>query len=190
MTRPTGSDYVTTVAKRYKGRIDSYQIWNEGGLPQFWSSTPAKLAQLTAAAHVAIKKADPHALVVATPLLPRQPHWESWSKAYLVALRDVHWPVDVFAIHSYQPDRLANPDGRVAVIQSTKDVLRSVHAPSRPLWDTETNYTSHAYFWPKQKIAGPRGGGLGRAGLPRLAAAQREPHVLVRLQPSRSVRSA
>lgn len=150
------TDYVTTVVKRYKGRIDSYQIWNESQLPQFWSSTPARLAQLTAAAHVAIRKADPHALVVATPLLPRQPHWESWSKAYLVALRDVHWPVDVFAIHSYQPDKLANPDGRVVVIKQTKALLRSARAPRRPLWDTETNYTSHAYFWPKQKIRGNR----------------------------------
>jgi hypothetical protein len=150
------TSYVTAVAKRYKGRIDSYQIWNEGGLPQFWSSTPAKLAQLTAAAYVAIHKTDPHALVVATAMLPRQPHWRSWSTAYLTALRDFAWPVDVFAIHSYQPDQLATPDGRVVVIKRTKDVLRSVHAPSLPLWDTEANYTSHHYFWPKQKIGGPR----------------------------------
>jgi hypothetical protein len=150
------TDYVTTVVERYKGRIDSYQIWNESQLPQFWSSTPARLAQLTAVAHVAIRKADPHALVVATPLLPRQPHWESWSTAYLVALRGFHWPVDVFAIHSYTRDRLATPDGRAAVIASTKDVLRSVHAPSRPVWDTEANYTSRRFFSATEKITGPR----------------------------------
>jgi polysaccharide biosynthesis protein PslG len=148
------TNYVSTVVKRYKGRIDSYQIWNESQLPQFWSSTPAKLAQLTAVARVAIRKADPHALVVATPMLPRQPHWLSWSKAYLTALRGLGWPVDVFAIHSYTRDRLATPDGRVVVIKSTKDLLRSVHAPSRPLWDTEANYTSRRYF--DAKITGPR----------------------------------
>ena len=144
------------MATRYAGRIDSYQIWNEGGLPQFWSSTPAKLAELTAAAYVAIKEADPYAKVVATAMLPRQSSWLTWSRAYLKALRDHNWPVDVFAIHSYQPDNLANPDGRVIVIKRTKDLLRSVHAPLRPLWDTEANYTSHAYFWPYQKIAGQR----------------------------------
>jgi polysaccharide biosynthesis protein PslG len=150
------TNYVTKVVARYKGRIDSYQIWNEPQLPQFWSSTPAKLAQLTAAARAAVKKADPKALVVATPMLPRQPRWRSWSTAYLTALRDLGWPVDVFAIHSYTRDRLANPDGRAAVIKSTKDLLRSVRAPSRPLWDTEANYTSRRYFMQQKKITGPR----------------------------------
>jgi hypothetical protein len=148
--------YVTTVAKRYEGRIDSYQIWNEGGLMPFWSASPSRLARLTAVAYVAIKKADPAAEVVSTPMLPRQPNWRSWSTAYLTRLRDFGWPVDVFAIHSYQPDKLANPDGRVVVIKQTKALLRSARAPRRPLWDTETNYTSHAYFWPKQKIRGNR----------------------------------
>ena len=111
---------------------------------------------LTAAAYVAIKRADPHALVVATPMLPRQPYWQSWSTAYLTALRGFAWPVDVFALHSYQPDQLATPDGRVVVIKRAKDLLRSVHAPSRPLWDTEANYTSSRYKWPTTKIAGPR----------------------------------
>jgi hypothetical protein len=150
------TDYVSTVAKRYKGRIGSYQIWNEGGLPGFWSASPSRLARLTAAAYVVIKKVDPSALVVSTPMLPRQSNWQSWSTAYLTRLRDFGWPVDVFAIHSYEPDRLANPEGRVVVIKQTKALLRSARAPGRPLWDTETNYTSHAYFWPKQKIHGNR----------------------------------
>jgi polysaccharide biosynthesis protein PslG len=150
------TNYVTAVARRYKGRIDSYQVWNEAGLPQFWSSTPAKLAQLTAAAYVVIKKTDPGALVVGTPMLPRQPHWRAWSKTYLHALGDFGWPVDVFALHSYQPDKLATPDGRVVVIKRAKQVLRDVGAPALPLWDTEANYTSRHYFWPKQKITGKR----------------------------------
>ena len=146
------TDFVTAVATRYAGRIDSYQIWNEGGLRQFWSSTPAKLAQLTALAYVAIKRADSRAKVVSSPMLPRQPHWREWATSYLKALRHVGWPVDVFAIHSYQPNRLATPDGRVLVIQQTKAIMRSVGAPSRVLWDTETNYTSRAFV--KRKITG------------------------------------
>jgi hypothetical protein len=149
-------DYVTTVAKRYKGRIDSYQIWNEGGLPQFWSGSPARLAKLTAVAYLAVKKADHAAKVVSSAMLPRQPNWRPWSAAYLRALGDLGWPVNVFAIHSYQPDKLANPDGRVVVIKATQALLRSVGAPSRPMWDTEANYTSRRYVWPKQKITGQR----------------------------------
>jgi hypothetical protein len=148
-------DYISTVVKRYKGRIDSYQIWNEGGLPQFWTATPGRLATLTSVAYLAVKKADPRALVVTTPMLPRQPNWRPWSTAYLTAMRALGWPADVFAIHSYQPDELANPDGRVVVIKSTQALLRSLHAPARPMWDTEANYTSRHYVWPKNKITGP-----------------------------------
>jgi hypothetical protein len=137
--------YVTTVARRYQGRIDSYQIWNEASLPQFWRGTPAGLAQLTTAARIAIKRADPRALVVSTPMLPRQRNWSTWSTTYLKALRARGWPVDVFAIHSYQRDKLTGPEGRAAGIRKMRRVLTSVKAPALPIWDTEANYASNQY---------------------------------------------
>lgn len=138
-------DYVRTVATRYRGRIDSYQIWNEASLPQFWTSTPVHLARLTGYAYRAIKQADPLATVVSTPMLPRQPNWKTWSTAYLKALRHNSWPVDVFAIHSYQRNRLSTPDGRVLGIRRMKGVLARAHVPHRPVWDTEGNYSSKAF---------------------------------------------
>jgi hypothetical protein len=137
--------YVTTVATRYSGQIDSYEIWNEATTPLMWNGTMAQLATLTAAAHSAIKAADPHALVVANALLRRQPDWVARSTAYLTALRDVGWPVDVFAMHSYQTNNMGNPDGRVSVIKQTEAIMRSVGTPAFPLWDTEANYSSNAY---------------------------------------------
>jgi len=140
------SAYVTAVASRYRGRIDSYQIWNEAALPQFFAGTPAQLAALTAVANARIKAVDKRALVVATGMLPRQSAWNRWAGAYLVALRAHRWPVDVFAVHSYQPDALATPDGRLLTLQRTQALLRLVKAPNRPLWDTEANYTSRRYI--------------------------------------------
>lgn len=139
------STYVSTVASRYRGRIDSYQIWNEPSLPMFWQGTTVKLAELTQRAFLDIRAADPHALVVSAPMLPRQRTWASWSLSYLQALRARSWPVDVFAIHSYQPDDQATPDGRVVNIRKMKRLLVQAHAPRRPLWDTEANYTSERY---------------------------------------------
>jgi hypothetical protein len=156
--------YVTTVASRYRGRIDSYQIWNEPSKALFWNGTMQQLAGLTAAAYPAIKAADPQAQVVAAPLLQRQTNWQARSTAYLVALRNAGWPVDVFALHSYQTNRLGNPDGRVAVIKATEAILRAVHAPARPLWDTEANFSSNAYT--AHKITGDRAAGwIARAYL-------------------------
>jgi hypothetical protein len=147
-------NYVRTVVTRYRGRIDSYQIWNEASLPQFWHSTPYNLAQLTKAAYPVIKSVDRNAKVVSTPMLPRQPTWSTWSKAYLKALRKARWPVDVFAIHSYQRDKRSSPAGRVFSIKRMKRVLVAAHAPHRPMWDTEGNYTSNSYA--KYKITGKR----------------------------------
>ncbi|MGZ4595188.1 MAG: endo-1,4-beta-xylanase [Actinomycetes bacterium] len=141
--------YVSTVAKRYRGRIDAYQIMNEGSLWQFWRGTPERLARLTVLASRAIKLADPAALVVATPMLPRQRTWTDWSTRYLQALKDRRWPVDVFAIHSYQPDSKSNPDGRATGIRRVEKLLTTMGAPKRPLWDTEANYSAASYYAPK-----------------------------------------
>ncbi len=139
------SAYVTAVATRYRGRIDSYQVWNEAALPQFFAGTPVQLADLTAVANVRIKAVDKRALVVATGMLPRQTAWTRWAGAYLNALKARRWPVDAFAVHSYQPDAIATPDGRLLTLQRAQALLAAVKAPKRPLWDTEANYTSRAY---------------------------------------------
>lgn len=146
--------YVGAVATRYRGRIDSYQVWNEAALPGFWSGTPAQLADLTQLANAKIKSVDRAALVVATAVLPRQTAWSAWATAYLRALGARRWPVDVFAVHSYQPDAVANPDGRALTLRRAQDLLTQVRAPARPLWDTEANYTSKAFT--TAKLTGQR----------------------------------
>jgi hypothetical protein len=70
-------DFLTALAKRYKGRIAAYQIWNEpnlnvagrsewGGRPP----NPAEYTQMLKVAYQAIKAADPNALVVSAGLAP------------------------------------------------------------------------------------------------------------------------
>ncbi len=137
--------YVDAVVARYRGRIAAYQIWNEAQSPQFWKGTPGGLAHLTQLAAARVAALDPAATVVATPLQPRQSGWQAWSAAYLSALAARGWPVDVFAVHSYQPDALATPDGRFDLLRQAQSVLRAAGAPRRPLWDTEVNYSSPAF---------------------------------------------
>ncbi len=146
--------YVRTVATRYRGRIDAYQVMNEGSLWQFWRGSPERLARLTVLAQRAIKAADPAAYVVSTPMLPRQKRWKPWSTRYLTALKARGWPVDVFAVHSYQPDAMSNPEGRVTGIRTMQGLLRTLGAPRRPMWDTEANYSAASYYAPK--VVGPQ----------------------------------
>jgi len=66
------SQYIRTVATRFKGRISAYEVMNEPRIaeavkpwsPGFFSGSAAKLAELTKIAAFEIKKADPAAKVV------------------------------------------------------------------------------------------------------------------------------
>lgn len=146
--------YVGAVGQRYRGRISSYEVWNEAALRLFWKGTPDQLAALTKVATDRMRAVDPSARVVSTSLLPRQRAWTRWARSYLAGLRSRGWPVDAFALHSYQPNHLATPDGRVRTVRSVQQLLADVGAPRRPLWDTEANFTSPAFA--VRKVTGER----------------------------------
>ena len=60
-------DFCFEVAKRYKGRIHAYQIWNEPNLAREWGDKPPnarEYTQMLKKAYQAIKAVDPNAIVV------------------------------------------------------------------------------------------------------------------------------
>ncbi|MDP1876041.1 MAG: endo-1,4-beta-xylanase [Actinomycetota bacterium] len=132
--------WVTEVATRYKGRITSYQIWNEANLKNFWGGTPEEMAELTKRAYDIIKAIDPAALVVsASPSTRLTASFDRFFPAYLKALADKGWPIDVVGFHTY-PGADGDPVARGALIEATKTALTAAGAPELPLWDTELNY--------------------------------------------------
>jgi polysaccharide biosynthesis protein PslG len=67
------ADFLAAVAKRYKGRIGAYQIWNEPNLAREWGNKqpdPAGYAQMLRMAYKAIKTNDPSATVVTAGMAP------------------------------------------------------------------------------------------------------------------------
>ncbi len=152
--------WVTEVATRYKGRITAYQIWNEANLKNFWNGTPEEMADLTKRAYDIIKGIDPDALVVsASPSTRLTGPFEKFFPAYLTALADKQWPVDVVAIHTY-PTADGDPVARGAVISKVQDYLKKAGAPDLPLWDTELNYgLAGPGDLPRQEITGAQAAG-------------------------------
>jgi len=154
--------WVTEVATRYKGRITSYQIWNEANLKNFWNGTPEEMAELTKRAYDIIKKIDPEALVVsASPSTRLTASFTKFFPAYLKALAAKDWPVDVIGFHTY-PAADGDPVARGALIQATRDALTAAGAPADiPLWDTELNYglAGPGANLPKQEITGAKAAG-------------------------------
>ena len=56
--------FVTALVKRYKGRIASYEMWNEPNAIGFYTGTAAQMAHLVSLAYPIIKTIDPQAIVV------------------------------------------------------------------------------------------------------------------------------
>jgi hypothetical protein len=134
-------DFVTAVATRYKGRLN-YQIWNEPQSKFFWEGTASfgVLAEMTARAYKIIKKTDPHAIVVAAPVLPRTSsggmvRGSKWWNA----LKVEGWPCDVLSYHSY-PEPGRGPEQFKWQTQQVRTYAVILHAPKKPLWCTEVNY--------------------------------------------------
>jgi polysaccharide biosynthesis protein PslG len=66
-------DFVEAVARRYRGRIEHYQIWNEPNLTSEWGHRPvnaAEYVELLRVAYTRIKSADPDAYVISAALAP------------------------------------------------------------------------------------------------------------------------
>ena len=154
--------WVTEVVTRYKGRITSYQIWNEANLKNFWNGTPEEMADLTKRAYDIIKKVDPAALVVsASPSTRLTASFEKFFPAYLKALAAKDWPVDVIGFHTY-PAANGDPVARGALIKATQAALTAAGAPADiPLWDTELNYglAGPGANLPKEEITGAKAAG-------------------------------
>ncbi len=153
--------WVTEVATRYKGRITSYQIWNEANLKNFWNGTPEEMADLTKRAYDIIKKIDPDALVVsASPSTRLTASFDKFFPAYLKALAAKDWPVDVIGIHTY-PTANGDPVARGLLIKAVQAAIKSAGAPDLPLWDTELNYglAGPGPDLPKQDITGAQAAG-------------------------------
>jgi hypothetical protein len=58
-------NFVETVVKRYKGRIEAYEIWNEPNYKRFWKGSEKDFFELTKQAALKIRECDSGAKIVA-----------------------------------------------------------------------------------------------------------------------------
>jgi hypothetical protein len=65
--------YCGALAARYAGRIAAYEVWNEPNLAREWNGQPpdpAAYVQLLRPCYLALKQADPQAMVISAGLAP------------------------------------------------------------------------------------------------------------------------
>lgn len=127
--------YVRTVATRYKGRIRTYEIWNEINVKGFYTGDVDTLVTLAGIAYREIKALDRDALVVSPSITVAGGHLQ-WLERYLAKGGKDY--ADVVAYHFYVPTR--EPEAMLAVIRDVQATMRKHGLAGTPLWNTETGW--------------------------------------------------
>jgi hypothetical protein len=140
--------YVATVARRYRGRISAYEIWNEPNRERFFAGTLPELIELTCRAHRIIKAIDPDALIVSSAPTG-QAEGVQWLEAYLDS--PARGCIDVVGIHLYT---LAHepPEAVVPLAKQLSALLQKVGMPTARVWNTEFGW----FIANKQSANSPR----------------------------------
>jgi hypothetical protein len=117
--------------------VDTFEVWNEPDLPQFWSPAPdaSRYADLYLQTRDAITAVDPDARVIIGGLA----HPGSFLPALLHAHGDLRGHVDGVGIHPYG----GNTFDVLAVVRTARRTLRGLGMGDVPLYVTEVGWTTH-----------------------------------------------
>jgi polysaccharide biosynthesis protein PslG len=119
------------LAGRYRGRIDSWEIWNEPDNADFWTGTAADYARLLKAGAGAVRSAAPNARVVFGGVAGR-PEFA----AEVLADPAIGSLVDIVNAHAYFETWNPNPIETLPAY-----VAAFARVKPRPLWLAEVGYS-------------------------------------------------
>ncbi len=143
--------FMEALAGRYRGRVAAYEIWNEPNLSYEWgylAPDPDKYAALLRAAYLAVKKADPDALVISGGLATTGDGSDT-AMGDLVFLERLYAAgaggyFDALGSHPYAyghaPDE-EDPWGlSLSRVSQQRQVMLSYGDESTPIWITELGW--------------------------------------------------
>ena len=157
----TFAAFAAAAARRYRGRIPAWEVWNEpnNGLSGFWKPQPdpAAYARLAVAAARAIHRADRRATVVSGGLAPTLDFLGTGKDWGFVTAADAAAPrwlrsFDAAAFHPYSflqapaPETDSGPFGPTLVqqIADFRARVQETHTFHVPLWITELGWHTAA----------------------------------------------
>lgn len=129
--------YVQTVARRYRGRIHHYEIWNEVNAGAgFFTGTPEAMFDLQRAAFEVLKGIDPDITVISPSTEGSTEDKFVWFERYMRLMAGRY--ADVVAYHFYIPRKA--PEALLPVVQRVRAILARTGNGHLPLWNTESGY--------------------------------------------------
>jgi len=131
-----------TAAARYRGRILSWELWNEPDLTEYWQGTAAEFAELVRRGAQGVREGDPNAVIV----LAGMSHGPGPFFEELISKHEVQRWVDVIALHGYpeswDEDRAETVYGR-RIAKMNEYVTQE--APMHDVWLNEMGYADYRY---------------------------------------------
>lgn len=132
------AEYVEFIALRYKGRISTYEIWNEPKIPQivpctgvvFFCGSATDLVRLTEIAKAKISVIDPKARV-ASPSFTHGEYGVRMLDQFLKAGGGNF--VDIISFHFY----FSEPEELSRTVKSLRELLARYRLDHLPIWNTE-----------------------------------------------------
>lgn len=136
------AEFMYQLASRYRGRVRSWEIWNEPDNKDYWLGTAEEFAELTRLAARRVREADPGAVL----LLGGMASGPSNFFQALIARFHIDRTVDVVAMHAY-PESWLNVPAETIFQQWVPQVheLLSQDRSGDDLWINEMGYPNYRY---------------------------------------------
>lgn len=132
-------NYVRTLSTRYRGRVHTYEIWNEPNTKESYTGDVPTLVKVSASAYRTLKQVDPSITVISSSPAPNNTAFP-FMRQFLTAGGGTTF--DVLGYHFY--DNLArpqiNPENFLGIADHARLLLKDFHLQSKPIWDTESGY--------------------------------------------------
>lgn len=125
-------NYVRTVATRYKGRIRTYELWNEINDRGFYTGDVQEMVLLAREAYEVLKQVDTKNILVSPSVYGEGRHQE-WLDRFLAYGGGKF--VDVIGYHFYVAT--GTPESMLPLIAKVKRIVASHGLEKLPLWNTE-----------------------------------------------------
>ncbi len=130
--------FMSVITGRYKGKVHSWELWNEPDNQDFWLGSTGQYAALLRAGIQGVRRADPKAIVVLGGIA------DGWGSFFETLIRQYHVDeiVDVVNIHGYFETWNSHPmEDYPAWIRHVAHEV--THGPHRPdIWLAEFGYSS------------------------------------------------
>lgn len=123
------------LARRYRGQVAAWELWNEPNKPRFFDGTPRRYVKMLRAAYPLV---HPHAQVVFGGLSRHDVRW--LGSAYEAGARG---SFDVLATHPYPERHDAPPEGpAISSVQGVRALMLRWNDP-KPIWFTELGWSTY-----------------------------------------------